>query len=71
MYGAITKRTYKGKTYTSIFLRQTYREIGKVKYRALANLSAFPEHVVELVRRACFPNEKEVFAEEEEFRVKI
>lgn len=52
MHVAITKRTYKGKTYTSILLRQTYREDGKVKHRTLANLSALPEHVIDLIRRA-------------------
>ena len=52
MHVAITKRIYKDTTYTTTLLRQTYREDGKVKHRTLANLSALPEPVVELVRRA-------------------
>lgn len=52
MHIAITKRTYKGTTYTTTLLRQTYREDGKVKHRTLANLSALPESVIEVVRRA-------------------
>jgi transposase len=52
MHVAITNRTYKGKTYSSTLLRQTYREDGKVKHRTLANLSALPEDVVDIIRRA-------------------
>lgn len=52
MHVAITKREYKGKTYTSVLLRQTYRENGKVKHRTLANLSALPPEIIDLIRRA-------------------
>lgn len=52
MHVAITKRTYNGKTYSSTLLRQTYREDGKVKHRTLANLSALPDDVINLIRRA-------------------
>lgn len=52
MHVAITKREYKGKTYTSVLLRQTYREDGKVKHRTLANLSALPPEVIDLIRRS-------------------
>lgn len=36
------RRPYKGKTYTTVLLRETYREGKKVKHRTLANLSALP-----------------------------
>lgn len=52
MHVATTKRTYKGKTYSSTLLRQTYREGGKVKHRTLANLSALPDDVIDVIRRA-------------------
>ena len=45
----ITTR-YKDKSYTAALLRETYREGGKVKHRTLANLSALPMDVVEMIR---------------------
>lgn len=45
------RRVYHGKTYTSHLLRHSYREGGRVKSRTVGNLSALPEHLVELVRR--------------------
>lgn len=45
------RRVYHGKTYTSHLLRRSYREGGKVKSRTVGNLSALPEHLVEVVRR--------------------
>ncbi|MEW5932788.1 MAG: hypothetical protein AB1816_04325 [Bacillota bacterium] len=52
MHVATTKRTYKGKTYTTYLLRHTYREGGKVKHKTLANLSHLPLPTIELIRRS-------------------
>lgn len=52
MHVAKVVRPYKDREYTYWFLRQTYREEGKVKHRTLANLSALPAEVIELVARA-------------------
>ena len=35
--------------YTSAYLRRTYRDGGKVKNETVANLSALPDHVIDLV----------------------
>src|SRR6516162_7385976 len=35
--------------YSSAYLRRTYREDGKVKNETVANLSALPDHVIDLV----------------------
>src|SRR2546430_5082026 len=37
------------KDYSSAYLRRTYRDGGKVKNETLANLSALPDHVIDLV----------------------
>jgi transposase len=47
-----TRRTYKGREYTSHLLRRSYREGNKVKNETLGNLSHLPEDVIELVRRS-------------------
>ncbi len=52
MHVAKVARPYKDREYVYWFLRQTYREDGKVKHRTLANLSALPADVIELVARA-------------------
>ena len=52
MHVAKVSRPYKDREYTYWFVRQTYREDGKVKHRTLANLSALPPEVIELVARA-------------------
>ena len=52
MHVAKIVRPYKDREYAYWFLRQTYREDGKVKHRTLANLSALPPEVIELVARA-------------------
>ena len=52
MHVAKVSRPYKDREYTYWFVRQTYREDGKVKHRTLANLSALPAEVIELVARA-------------------
>jgi transposase len=44
--------TVKGITYTSYYLRHTYREDGKVKHETLGNLSALPIRVIELISRS-------------------
>lgn len=46
-----TKRRYKDKVYTAHLLRHSYREDGKVKNETLANLSALPDEVIEVIRR--------------------
>ena len=37
------------KDYSSAYLRRTYRDGGKVKNETVANLSALPEHVIDLI----------------------
>ena len=39
----------RARDYTSAYLRRTYREAGKVKNETVANLSALPEHVIDLI----------------------
>ena len=39
-----------GREYTSVLLRNSYREDGKVKKQTLANLSHLPEPLIELIR---------------------
>jgi hypothetical protein len=41
-----------GREYTSVLLRRSYREGGKVKKETLANLSHLPDEVIELIRGA-------------------
>ena len=47
-----TRRTYKGREYTTHLLRRSYREGNKVKNETLGNLSHLPEDVIDLVRRS-------------------
>src|SRR3954451_19251343 len=44
--------TVKGVTYTSYYLRRSYREDGKVKQETLGNLSDLPLPVIDLIRRS-------------------
>jgi hypothetical protein len=44
--------THKGVTYTSYYLRRTFRQDGKVKHETLGNLSDLPPHVIELISRS-------------------
>ena len=37
------------KDYSSAYLRRTYRDGGKVKNETVANLSALPHHVIDLI----------------------
>jgi len=48
---ATVSKTYKGKTYTSVLLRRTFREKGKVKHETLGNLSDLPADVIEFIRK--------------------
>jgi transposase len=44
--------TVKGVTYTSYYLRRSFREDGKVKHETLGNLSDLPLPVIDLIRRS-------------------
>src|SRR5512142_33600 len=44
--------TIKGVTYTSYYLRRTFRQDGKVKHETLGNLSDLPAHVIDLISRS-------------------
>jgi transposase len=44
------KKTVNGKTYTSVLLRRSFREGGKVKHETLGNLSDLPPDVIEFIR---------------------
>ncbi|MDP2872459.1 MAG: IS1634 family transposase [Bacillota bacterium] len=47
----ITSR-YKDQVYSGALLRETYRDNGKVRHRTLANLSALPMHIVQMIKRS-------------------
>jgi hypothetical protein len=42
-------RQGRARDYSSAYLRRTYREAGKVKNETVANLSALPDHVIDLI----------------------
>ena len=44
--------TIKGVTYTSSYLRRTFRQDGKVQHETLGNLSDLPVHVIDLISRS-------------------
>jgi transposase len=44
--------TIKGVTYTSYYLRRTFRQDGKVEHETLGNLSDLPAHVIDLISRS-------------------
>src|SRR3954453_2010256 len=44
--------TIKGATYTSYYLRRSFRQDGKVKHETLGNLSDLPVHVIDLISRS-------------------
>ncbi len=50
MHVAVVPSRQKGRVYSSVLVRQSYREGGKVKHRTLANLSKLPAPVVDAVR---------------------
>ncbi len=39
--------------YASAYLRRTYRDGGKVENETVANLSALPDHVIDLIDAGC------------------
>src|ERR1700759_3802780 len=39
----------RARDYSSAYLRRTYREAGKVKNESVANISALPDHVIDLI----------------------
>src|ERR1700747_1382546 len=39
----------RAKDYSSAYLRRTYRKAGKVKNETVANISALPDHVIDLI----------------------
>jgi transposase len=47
----IIKRKYKGKVYSSVLLRRSYRVDGKVKHETVGNLSDLPADVIEFIKR--------------------
>ena len=46
--GYVDKQGHR-KDYSSAYLRRTYRDAGKVKNETVANLSALPDHVIDLI----------------------
>ncbi len=53
MHVAVIKSRQNGRTYTSVLLRQSYRdESNRVQKRTLANLSRLPPHTIPLLRGA-------------------
>ena len=61
-------RTHKGKVYTSVLLRRTYREDGKVKHETVGNLSDLPDDAVDYVRRR-LAGESPMITDAESFRI--
>jgi len=47
----VVSKTYKGKVFKSVLLRNSYRENGKVKHQTLGNLSSLPPDVIEFIRK--------------------
>ena len=45
------RKTVKGKVYTSVLLRRSFRKDGKVKHETLGNLTRLPPDVIEFVKR--------------------
>ncbi len=50
MHVAVVPSRQQGRVYSSVLVRQSYREGGKVKHRTLANLSKLPPAAVDAVR---------------------
>src|SRR5512143_2132269 len=49
---AKVSNSIRGVTYTSYYLRRTFRQDGKVKHQTLGNLSDLPLHVIDLINRS-------------------
>jgi transposase len=47
----MVRKTVKGKVYTSVLLRRSFRKDGKVKHETLGNLTRLPPDVIEFVKR--------------------
>ena len=47
MFVVTTHRKYKGKTYESVSLVESYRENGKVKHRQISNITGWPAEMIE------------------------
>jgi hypothetical protein len=45
------RKTVKGKDYTSVLLRYSYRQDGKVKHKTVANLTGLPPDVIDFMKR--------------------
>ncbi len=45
------RKTVKGKVYTSVLLRRSFRKDGKVQHQTLGNLTRLPPDVIEFVKR--------------------
>ena len=45
------RKKVKGKEYTSVLLRRSFRKDGKVKHETLGNLTRLPPDVIEFVKR--------------------
>lgn len=54
---AEVSKTRNGITYTSFYLRRTFREDGKVKHETLGNLSDLPRDLIEFMRQRLAQNE--------------
>ncbi len=52
MHVASMRSVHGGREYTSVLLRQSFREGGKVKHRTLASLTALPATAIEALDRA-------------------
>ena len=48
---SIVRKEYRGKVYEHVFLRQSYREGGKVQKRTVGTLKGLPRPMVDLLRR--------------------
>ena len=45
------RKTVKGKVYTSVLLRRSFRKDGKVQHETLGNLTQLPPDVIEFIKR--------------------
>ena len=45
------RKTIKGKVYTSVLLRRSFRKDGQVQHETLGNLTRLPPDVIEFIKR--------------------
>ena len=50
MYMEEIKRSHKGKTYTTVLVRESYREAGKVLHRTVSNISGLPRNCIDRIK---------------------